>query len=90
MHPSSCLVKPLHASDVDLQIIFRSVCREDTSLNIENSEKFSYSALGMVQRYKERQTRWSHYEKVPLQGTVLNIFLKYVKINLRHIYGIII
>lgn len=60
------------------------------SPNIENSEKFSYSALRMVQRYKERQTRWSRYEKVPLQGTVLNIFLKYVKINLFHIYGIII
>lgn len=50
------------------------------SLNTENSEKFSYSALEMVPRCKERQTKPSHYEKVPLQGTVLNTFLKYVKL----------
>lgn len=50
------------------------------SLNTENSEKFSYSARGMVPRCKERQTKPSRYEKVPLQGTVLNILLKYVKL----------
>lgn len=54
MHPSLCLVKLLHVSITDLQIIFRSVCREDSRHWI--SKILNNSPTQLLGRFRDTRT----------------------------------